>query len=298
MKLSDLLQNDSSDWIRYTDYTFRKDKRGEEYLAPAEGSTYELVTPSEHAEQMLVDALNIGRTVPDQEFDTEVRKAMVKEFACQYGLLGFMMEYPLSPDILNGKVVYLRKNPLIEKESMKTGAYLKLFLPFDGNINAYTDGKTTAVSSINEIPAMFFMDRPPVYSMVFSRNYAERLSWILDSFSKLYVHFHLCNLYRHSELKEQSKAIMAKLIGGYRLEGVSYRLNMTFEQESPSVMWDFRSLKNAIDTLYGFAISDEKHPLRICKHCGKVFWSNDIRSEFCSPRCRNQFNVYKSRGKK
>lgn len=298
MKLSDLIQNDSSEWIRYTDYTFRKDKRGEEYLAPADGANYEIITPSDNAEQMIVDALNIGRTVQDQEFDVEIRKEMVKQFACQYGLLGFMTEYPLSTDFLNGKTVYLRKNLFIEKESIKTGQYLKLFLPFDSNINAYTDGKMTAVSSMNEIPATFFMDRQPVYNIVFSRSYAEPFSWVLDTFSKLYVHFHMCDMYRNLEMKEQPKAIMAKLIGSYRLDGVSYRLNMTLDQEYPSVKWDFRSLKNAIDTLYGFAIADERHPLRICKHCGNVFWSNDIRSEFCSPQCRNQFNVYKSRAKK
>ena len=34
-----------------------------------------------------------------------------------------------------------------------------------------------------------------------------------------------------------------------------------------------------------------------CKHCGKLFYATDIRSEFCSARCRNQYNVYKSRAK-
>lgn len=71
MKLSDLIQIDSSEWIRYTDYTLRKDKLGEEYLIPAYGSGYEIVTLSDNAEQMIVDALNIGRTVHDEDFDGE-----------------------------------------------------------------------------------------------------------------------------------------------------------------------------------------------------------------------------------
>ena len=220
---------------------------------------------------------------------------MVRDFSCQYGLLGFMTKYPLSIDFLTGKTVYLRKNLLIQKEGTKTGAYLKLLFPFDGSINAHTGGTMTAVSSVNEIPAAFFMDRSTVYNMVFSRNYAEPLAWILDTFSKLYAHFYGCDMYRNLGLNEQLKAVMAKLISGFRLDGVSYRLSVKMGEEYPSIKWDFRSLKNAIDTLYGFAVADEKHPLRICKHCGKVFWSNDVRSEFCSPQCRNQFNVYKRR---
>ncbi len=298
MKLNELIQNNSSEWIRYTNYTFRKDKRGEEYLAPAEGADYDVVTPSDFAEQMIVDALNIGRVVRDETVDDEVRKDMVKDFTCHYGLLGFMTEYPLASDFLNGKTVCLRKSFLIKKESMKTSAYLKIFFPFDGNINAFADGAMAAVSSVNATPATLFMDRLPVYEMVFSRNYAEPLSWILDTFSKLYTHFHGCDMYRNVELKEESRATLAKLIGGFRLNGVSYRLDVTQGQGYPSVRWDFRSLINAIDTLYGFAVADEKNPLRICKHCGKVFWSNDIRSEFCSPQCRNQYNVYKSRRKR
>ena len=35
----------------------------------------------------------------------------------------------------------------------------------------------------------------------------------------------------------------------------------------------------------------------LCKHCQKVFLSSRSNSAFCSARCKNQYNVYKSRGK-
>ncbi len=38
--------------------------------------------------------------------------------------------------------------------------------------------------------------------------------------------------------------------------------------------------------------------LRLCKHCQNAFFAEHKRMEFCSPQCRNQFNVYKARGKK
>lgn len=38
-------------------------------------------------------------------------------------------------------------------------------------------------------------------------------------------------------------------------------------------------------------------PLRLCKHCTKVFVVSRPRNQFCSPECKNRYNVYKSRSK-
>ena len=43
---------------------------------------------------------------------------------------------------------------------------------------------------------------------------------------------------------------------------------------------------------------DDDQPLRLCKHCQKVFLGSRSNAAFCSPRCKNQYNVYKSRSKK
>ena len=49
--------------------------------------------------------------------------------------------------------------------------------------------------------------------------------------------------------------------------------------------------------MLSFLLVDDDRPLRLCKHCQKVFLSNRANAVFCSPRCKNQYNVYKSRGK-
>jgi len=36
----------------------------------------------------------------------------------------------------------------------------------------------------------------------------------------------------------------------------------------------------------------------MCKHCKKAFVASRKGNEFCSQKCKNQFNVYKSREKK
>ena len=57
-------------------------------------------------------------------------------------------------------------------------------------------------------------------------------------------------------------------------------------------------LSLGIQMMFSFLLVDGEKPLRLCKHCQKVFLSSRSNSAFCSPRCKNQYNVYKSRGKK
>lgn len=45
------------------------------------------------------------------------------------------------------------------------------------------------------------------------------------------------------------------------------------------------------------ARTDEKSTLKVCKHCGNAFIAGRPNSVFCSDRCKNQYNVYKSRTK-
>jgi len=66
---------------------------------------------------------------------------------------------------------------------------------------------------------------------------------------------------------------------------------------SPTLIWDFNSLKQAIDTIFLLNETTERKTVKMCKHCGKVFSSPNLKAEYCSPKCRNQANVYKSRAK-
>ena len=52
-----------------------------------------------------------------------------------------------------------------------------------------------------------------------------------------------------------------------------------------------------IQMMFSFMLVDDAKPLRQCKHCQKVFLGSRANSAFCSARCKNQYNVYKSRGK-
>ena len=64
-----------------------------------------------------------------------------------------------------------------------------------------------------------------------------------------------------------------------------------------TIYWDFHSLLLGIQMMFSFMLVDDAKPLRLCKHCQKVFISSRANAAFCSARCKNQYNVYKSRGK-
>ncbi len=49
--------------------------------------------------------------------------------------------------------------------------------------------------------------------------------------------------------------------------------------------------------MFSFMLTDEKSSLKVCKHCGDAFVASRPNSVFCSSRCKNQYNVYKSRAK-
>lgn len=45
--------------------------------------------------------------------------------------------------------------------------------------------------------------------------------------------------------------------------------------------------------MFSSMLVDGAKPLKLCKYCQRVFLSNRSNAEFCSPRCKNQYNVYK-----
>lgn len=52
-----------------------------------------------------------------------------------------------------------------------------------------------------------------------------------------------------------------------------------------------------VQMMFSFMLTDEKSLLKVCKHCGKAFVASRSNSIFCSSKCKNQYNVYKSRAK-
>ena len=61
--------------------------------------------------------------------------------------------------------------------------------------------------------------------------------------------------------------------------------------DKPTIYWDFHSLLLGIQMMFSFMLVDGDQPLRLCKHCQKLFLGSRSNAAFCSPRCKNQYNV-------
>lgn len=69
-------------------------------------------------------------------------------------------------------------------------------------------------------------------------------------------------------------------------------------QGSSSVCdWQTKNLASAIELAYTLLICKSERYIGLCKHCGMPYSVKNPKSEFCSPQCRNRYNVYKSRAK-
>ena len=109
---------------------------------------------------------------------------------------------------------------------------------------------------------------------MFSRGYGERLSWIRDYFAGLERVYSRRDS-AGSFLLVRPHALRYQVTGGVQLR----------------LQWIFPSLKSVLDLALAQSLCTEEPVLRVCKNCGKIYDNPHARSEFCSVRCRNQYNV-------
>ena len=111
--MGNLFEKTSSNWVRYSDYEWKKDKSGTLYLTPAAEAKLAIYDPLSNAEGLVVDAINIGRMGMSKKPDSEIQAA-ISQFAVKYGLLGLMTALHTTPDFMEYEAVYLPKNHFIK----------------------------------------------------------------------------------------------------------------------------------------------------------------------------------------
>lgn len=132
--------------------------------------------------------------------------------------------------------------------------------------------------------------------MEFQRTYAERYDWLVKQFKDWAFTFYTSILYYEDfdELDDTTKELYRQAMSCFDGISPSYHIALL---DKPTLVWDFQSLTLAIQTMFSFMLADDKNPLRICKHCNTVFKASRPSAVFCSPQCKNRYNVYKSRGR-
>ena len=289
----------SSHWVRYSEYEWKTGEDGKLYLTPGKDAKPKIYDPMKEYEAIVVDAMNIGRMCMEKQPDKAIRHK-IREFALKYGLFGLMTALPTTPTFMDYEAVYLPKNHFIKAETMGTMEYLKLFFPFGG-----LDLKKNGVESVWSIGgdrtmialAMTMADKPTAVNMCFQREYAERYDWMKQQFTDWIFTLTTSILYYedYDKIDEDTRNLYRQSMAAFDGITPTYHIALL---DKPTIIWDFHSLLLGIQMMFSFMLTDEKRPLRICRHCTKAFVASRPSAVFCSPQCKNQHNVYKSRAKK
>lgn len=296
--MNNLFERTSASWVRYDDYEWKEGKDGTLYLTPAAKAKPDIFDPLKDAETLVLDALNIGRMCMSKKPDEEIRKAIL-QFALHYGLLGLMTALPTTPNFMEYEAVYLPKNHFIREESMKTTDYLALFFPFEtpdvvkrGIESMWNIDGDRAMMAL----AMTMSGKPMAVNMAFQRSYAERYEWLKQQFTDWVFTFTTSVLYYedYDVIDEDTRNLYRQSMAAFDGIAPTYHIALL---DKPTIIWDFHSLLLGIQMMFSFMLTDDAKPLRLCKHCTKVFIASRPSAAFCSPQCKNRYNVYKSRGK-
>ena len=286
-------------WFRYDSYEM-KEIEEKHYITPKENSKVVMYDPFDFSDDILVDILNVGRFVEKNDIENAIKNIM--EFVEKYGLLGELTYLPLNTDIVKQSKVYLPAGNLVSnRETLPADEYIELFLKCKKKqkvvIKKNAKGEILELSVENEMNPLAIIDRPAEYAVVFSRAYSECLVWIMHYARTLYLIFEAIENYSKTQ-DAYTRQRYDTRIKEFNPSKIACKILMgESKEDKPVIEWNFNSLKLAIDTMFALNETSERKTVKMCKHCGKPFSSENLKAEYCSPQCRNQANVYKSRAK-
>ena len=296
--MKNLFQRTSSHWVRYSEYEWKTAENGMLYLTPTATAQPGIYDPLSEYQRLILDAIDIGRMESQKKTQQEIQKA-IQQFAVKYGLLGLMTALPTTPNFMDYEAVYLPKNHFIREESMPTQDYLALFFPFEkldiqkkGTKSQWNLTGDRAMMAL----ALTMQDAPQAVSMSFQREYAERYDWLARQFKDLAFSFYSSFLYYndYDVLDEMTRDLYRQGMAAFGGIAPTYHIALL---DRPTIIWDFHSLLLCLQMMFSFMLTDTNSTLKACKHCNKIFAASRPNAEFCSPQCKNRYNVYKSRGK-
>ena len=223
-----------------------------------------IYNPIKDYEKFVLTAINISTTAMNKASESELKEAIIG-FVSEYGMLGLITALPTTPDFITYEAVYLPKNHFIKEENISTERYLSCFFPFD--------------------------------KIDFHKKSSESYDWLVEVFRDWAFTFFSSFLYYqdYDKLDENERSLYRQGMAAFGGVAPTYHIEL---RDRPTLIWDFNSLLLCIQMMFSFMLTDDNSSLKVCKHCGKAFVATRSNMEFCSPQCKNQYNVYKSRAKK
>lgn len=126
--MKNLFERTSSTWVRYSEYEWKKSEDGILYLTPTKTAQPSIYDPLNDFQQIVLDAINIGRMGMGKKPDEEIQKA-IQQFAVKYGLFGLMTALPTTPNFMDYEAVYLPKNPFYKRGNHGNRGLSEIILP-------------------------------------------------------------------------------------------------------------------------------------------------------------------------
>ena len=295
--MRNFFEHSKSNWVKYSEYEL-KEKDGVLYIKPADDAMPNIYNIMETKEDIVVDALNVGLLCMSKDKEKEAeQQAAVMGFISRYGLLGLMTTITSTPSFMDYEVVHFIKNRFIKAETMDTIEYISKFYPFEmPDIAKNGVEMRWNISGDNTMMAlaMTFTDRETAVNMSFQRTYAEPYEWVKTQFIDWALLFTTSTIYYENEFNDSEKELYRQMMTVFNANSPTYHILLL---DKPTLVWNFGSLAIAVQMLFSLSLTDDKTPIRLCKHCAKAFIPSRPNALFCSSKCKNQYNVYKSRAK-
>jgi len=296
--MNNLFQQTSTPWVKYSDYEYRQAENDKLYLTPTAGAKPQPYNPLQNFEEMVVAALNVGLLALKRQNEATL-KAAIKDFVVNYGLLGFIAALPTTANFTDYTAVYLPKNHFIKAENLSTSTYISQFFPFNKLDMFNTEGKFIWLITDRTMIALSLTMQELTKSVImsFQREYAEPYEWLVQEFRDLAFTFYSAFLYCQDKdkLSDIELDLYRQGIAAFGGIAPTYHIELL---DKPTIVWDFHSLLRCLQMLFSFMLTAETVLLKLYPNCHKVFLANNPKTVFCSPECKNAFNVAKSKAKK
>lgn len=296
-------QNFEAFWVKYDNYKIFE-YNNEFYIKPSDKSEDNVYNLFDVSSELLVDFFLIGKEVAENwdhrdihcELKSKEKKYqdLVLEFVKKYGLLGEVTYMPINDNFISDNKVLLPG--MNSKTESSLNEYLKIFFEYDKKIDFNKELSKDDIIYLfgkNGDGTATYLNRLNEYALTFSERYSEKISRILVYAKLMYDTFADMEKYFWEE-NESQKEIYAHFLKDFKPCNLAFEINYS---EKAILRWNFTSLKQAIETMLGLNVTNDRKDVKICKRCYKPFIAKNLNSDYCSTTCRNVANVYKSRAR-
>ena len=294
-------------WCKYSKYIIEKNN-DKYYILPdknAKPSTYD---PFEVRNQILKDLLVIGKEsvgneifkLGNKELSTEAQSKMEKfqklvlEFVNNYGLLGTFRYLPENYDFMDNAdipVVLGYNKVMTAKEFEKSYFWADTKMDWSKTMKANDYQRNAGLDDYFKQTEGDRLD-----DIIFSKNYAETISEIIDFAISIYNRKLVICAYLYDDVSNDIKEVYESSITSNTLK----KTNISYGIENGQIKfkWNFMSLCAILETILLLNETSGRTEVKLCKHCGKPFIAENIKAEYDTIQCRNRENINKSRKKK